>query len=341
MNQKEGMFMKTDYLNEIISTQLYSYQINKIDMEIIDFIEVNHAADEYVIDCCPKCGKIHPPVIKGGITSKGKQMLRCKTCNKRFVVDFGQLTFYSHQEQSKWNDLIIDTKLGCSLKETAAKLNVNEMTVFRMRHKYLRFLEEIENSYILKEQIELDEKYFPRNHKGSKLEDLKSKHRGTPASKRGLSNEQVCLLTGVERFGKAIAHAFNMAKPKSEDILNIEKSIQDKSNVWTDGLTSYEKMIERKHCILKVVKSKKEYDAINHLNNVNSFHSKIEAAYSKYKGVASKYINRYAALFEIQREYADMDKQEYLLLVLKRLKRIHITFFIRQINQEDIFSMAF
>lgn len=151
----------------------------------------------------------------------------------------------------------------------------------------------------------------------------------------------MCLLTGVERFGKAIAHAFNMAKPKSEDILNIEKSIQDKSNVWTDGLTSYEKMIERKHCILKVVKSKKEYDAINHLNNVNSFHSKIEAAYSKYKGVASKYINRYAALFEIQREYADMDKQEYLLLVLKRLKRIHITFFIRQINQEDIFSMAF
>lgn len=31
-------------------------------------------------------------------------MLRCKECGKRFVVDRGQLTFYSYQDQSKWNE---------------------------------------------------------------------------------------------------------------------------------------------------------------------------------------------------------------------------------------------
>lgn len=69
-------------------------------------------------------------------------MFRCLECNKRFVVDHGQLTYYSHQSQYKWNDLIIDTIAGKSLLSTAAKLDVDEKTVFRMRHKFLRFLEE-------------------------------------------------------------------------------------------------------------------------------------------------------------------------------------------------------
>lgn len=51
---------------------------------------------------------------------------------KRFVVDHGQLTFYSHQDQSKWNKLILDTLNGVSLKETAAKINVNERNVFNI-----------------------------------------------------------------------------------------------------------------------------------------------------------------------------------------------------------------
>ena len=48
-------------------------------------------------------------------------MLRCKECGKRFVVDHGQRTFYFHQDQSQWNELIMDTLNGAFLKETAAK----------------------------------------------------------------------------------------------------------------------------------------------------------------------------------------------------------------------------
>lgn len=57
--------------------------------------------------------------------------------SKCFVVDRGQLTFYSHQEQSKWNELILDTLNGVFLKETAVKIKVNERNVFNMRHKLL------------------------------------------------------------------------------------------------------------------------------------------------------------------------------------------------------------
>ncbi len=62
-------------------------------------------------------------------------MLRCKECGKRFVVERGQLTFYSHQDQSKWNELILDTLNGVFLKEIASIINVSERNVFIMRHK--------------------------------------------------------------------------------------------------------------------------------------------------------------------------------------------------------------
>ena len=36
-------------------------------------------------------------------------------------------------------------------------------------------------------EVEMDEKYTPYNHKGTKIDGVESKHRGTPATKRGLS----------------------------------------------------------------------------------------------------------------------------------------------------------
>ena len=44
----------------------------------------------------------------------------------------------------KWNDLIIETQNGNSLLHTAAKIDVHKSTAFRMRHKYLHFIEDIE-----------------------------------------------------------------------------------------------------------------------------------------------------------------------------------------------------
>ena len=125
------------FLTEHATSHLMDYQIQKINRQIQDFIHVNQEIDHYHFDVCPKCGKKHPRLIKAGLANSGKQMLKCKDCGKRFVVDRGQLTFYSHQPADKWNELIIDTLEGNSLQHTVASIDVHEMTVFRMRHKFL------------------------------------------------------------------------------------------------------------------------------------------------------------------------------------------------------------
>lgn len=58
-------------------------------------------------------------------------MLRCKECKKRFVVDRGQLTFYSHHDQSKWNELILDTLNGVLTIETQMTFYLKLKNIYR------------------------------------------------------------------------------------------------------------------------------------------------------------------------------------------------------------------
>lgn len=187
----------------------------------------------------------------------------------------------------------------------------------------------------------MDEKYLQISHKGKKTEGKSPRKRGQAAKKRGLSDEKICIITGLERFGKAVAETWNVAKPTIKDCIEFGRHIEAKSYVWTDGLESYTKMLNDKQCNRTVVKDHTEYDTVNHLNNVNSFHSAIEKQYEKYRGVASQYINRYNALFCMQRETKDMDYQEYLIYVLRKLKKSIHYFFVRQINKDGLFKLEF
>ena len=127
---------------------------------------------------------------------------------------------------------------------------------------------------MLTKEIEVDETYVTHCRKGRKIEGHPGKKRGTPARKRGLSKEKICILTAVQRSGNCIARSFNVAKPRIDDVLQFSRCIEDKSYVWTDGLASYQKVLEEKRCENKILVSYKSYDSVNHLNNVNSFVNK-------------------------------------------------------------------
>lgn len=65
----------------------------------------------------------------------------------------------------------------------------------------------------------MDAKSIPYKHKGTKIDGIEPKHRGTPATKRGLSNQQVCIITAIQRFGHTIARTLNYDKPSSIGLL--------------------------------------------------------------------------------------------------------------------------
>ena len=99
--------------------------------------------------------------------------------------------------------------MGVSLDDTRDRLDlqnirISHTSLFFMRHKIMLALEDLQavSPAMVEEVVEADETYVPESEKGTKFRpDAKRKprKRGTTASKRGLSDEQICICTAVQR----------------------------------------------------------------------------------------------------------------------------------------------
>ena len=61
----------------------------------------------------------------------------------------------------------------------------------------------------------------------------------------------------------------------------------------------YNGVIRRKNGFHKICEDYSDHAAEINLNRINSFHSSIEEFNRRYRGVKSKYVNRYDALFSV------------------------------------------
>ena len=179
-----------------------------------------------------------------------------------------------------------------------------------MRHKILMALQDLleSNPVLLSGFAELDETFVLDCYKGSQVPQTagrEARKHGAKAAKRGISNEYIAICTGIQRDGGAIAATVNRAKPSGEELDEIFRGhIAEDTLVLTDGLRSYNVLETLASCTVVDVK-KEESRGIFNLNTVNSLHSFIKETYNHYRGVATKYINRYNALFSIAFRCAD------------------------------------
>ena len=81
------MTRTSKYLNQDTIAALQSFQIEKIDREITDYLDTNNKMNTYHFEYCPKCGCYHPHLIKSGFANSGKQMLRCKLLITKLIAN--------------------------------------------------------------------------------------------------------------------------------------------------------------------------------------------------------------------------------------------------------------
>lgn len=339
----------TNYLSDETKEQLFDYQINSLERTITDYINQNREARSVVWKVCPKCHTSGNGFGKGGYTrdkngNRKKPMLKCKACNHRFVTDHGQLSFYSHSDASVWNKLIEDTIEEKTLESTAADIDRHPVTVFRMRHKFLASIEPENESVVLTDTTEADEKFIHESHKGLVKAEIDDDRKSViiyqfPRKKTspGLGDDKVCIFTVVQRLGRSYLHTENMGKPSSSDTECLSNHIRNGVFVFTDGCTAYEDMLERKQCPYKPVKSGASSDSLNHLNNANSLHSKIDLWIRCYRNVNTIYINRYNALFSLRHKLAGKDTKEAAMDVICWLRN-RLTYRYQKQQMEDIFD---
>jgi hypothetical protein len=196
--------------------------------------------------------------------------------------------------------VIGDTLEGVSLDKTAADLGFSHATAFNFRHKILSALEtfEAQNPTILQGVCEIDDTYVLDDYKGRKLPGdfwREPRKHGAVAQKPGLSNEYVSVQAGVMRDGYIYSKATNRAIPKVKDVLDLFSGpLSDGALVLCDGAKSFAALTGT--CEVRTI-HQTEKGEFSHINNVNGYHSFIKRRLDTYRGVATKYLNRYNALF--------------------------------------------
>lgn len=320
--------------------QLSEYQLNQISQTAMRFLALNQELADIEPKSCPCCGDQSARFIRKGYL-RGKQRFQCKSCGRKFTYDSKQLTSNSQQPVESWLVVLEDTLSLQSLNSTAEKIGVCHSTAFHMRHKLLVYLEEaVAASAPLEVLIEADETYMPESQKGTKVTQRKPRRHGESSGKRGLSNEQMCVCVATDRDNHVIARCVNRAKPSSEDLVEaLASHIAGESVLLCDGAASYNLLAEKTDCQKVSLVGHESYNKLYHLNTVNSLHSRFKEMMRKLRGVASKYLNRYAALFSVLAMNTNRSVSETADHVRRSLRALHIAVTINSANSLHILAL--
>ena len=148
---------------------------------------------------CPYCKSEH--IIYFGFKN-GKQRFRCKECKRTFITTTNTVMSCSHYGIDVWESMLEHTLKGYSLPFSEKELGLSHQAAFNMRHKLLLAMQDNreENPCILSDVSELDETFVLDCYKGHKLPETvtrPARKHGAKAQKRGISNEYICICTGV------------------------------------------------------------------------------------------------------------------------------------------------
>lgn len=258
--------------------------------EAIEVIE-QHQSEQ---PCCPLCGDKH--VVRNGYADRLQRYL-CRGCGRTFNALTGTPLAHLHQ-RDKWLQQAQALDEALTLSQAQERLNVARTTALRWRHRFLAAPKEV-RAQLLTGVAEADETYFLRSAKGQRAGlARKARKRGSKAKKRGLSAEQVPVLVVRDRSGQTAdfilqvgdsAHAAQKLAPiMARDIIFCTEG--DPVMQATAGKLGVE------HHAVNVAAGRR-VEGPWHVQNVNSYHSRLKGWMRKFKGVSTKYLDSYLGWF--------------------------------------------
>jgi hypothetical protein len=150
--------------------------------------------------------------------------------------------------------------------------------------------------------IESDETYFLESDKGKKnIPHRKSRKRGGKAKKRGISQEQMCVVVANDRNGSIVSKLAGRGRITSTEINDVLGNlINNDALLCTDSATNYKAFAKKAGIIHEVINIRKGVyvkKGVYHIQHVNSYHKRLKAWMERFNGVATRYIDNYLFWF--------------------------------------------
>lgn len=168
----------------------------------------------------------------------GLQRYRCTACGKTFKALMGTpLARLRHK--AKWLDYLqcmLDSK---TIRQAAAANGVHRNTSFRWRQRFLKWAKDDRPTH-LHGITENDETYLLESDKGARKLMRAARKRGGSTSKRGLSDEQVCVLVARDRTGQTLDFVTGKGSVTKAQLLACLPSVLDADILLvSDANTTY------------------------------------------------------------------------------------------------------
>jgi len=250
------------------------------------------------IDCC-YCQSSNCSLFQ-----KGKRdRYVCKDCKRTFRLTSGTPLQGIHlvEKYQLFIPLFLESK---SIRITAAELKISTRTVFDWRHKTLSAL--AENTWLntLSGIVEIDDKQFDLNEKGSRKLTRKPLKRTSDRTNRNKFGQKITALVSHERVSNKtqmlVVQKGRMRKATLQKELH-SKMIRTKTVICSDMHRSFTAWAEENQIPLVALKaSAKQFKKdIYHLQNINNNNQQFKKWFAKFYGVASKYLNNYLNWFNL------------------------------------------
>lgn len=255
---------------------------------------------------CPRCGSVS--IVRKGHNPDGSQRWRCKDCRRTFSQTRDTLIGRSKLPAAKWM-MYVECFVDClPLRECSSRCKVSLRTAWLMRRRLLKCLERFLPKFMAGAgvSVQLDETYlresFKGNHKRGKFRlPRPARHRGGSLRKRGLSKEQICVMTGVADSGTAFAALSGRGIiSKRRALESLAGRIGKGALVMADEAAAYPGAMEVLGAAFEQV------DAKSHrINRVNTLHSNLDGFLAGFKGVSTKHLQSYLTWFLWRRSFRD------------------------------------
>ena len=270
------------------------------------------AGSTYEVECCPLCGSV--AIVKKGKSRNGEQRYLCRDCGRTFGMGGGRILGRSRLPRETWMAYAECFVLMLPLRECARRCHVCLKTAYTMRHRLIECLSAYSPAFTVGRGCgcELDETYFPEsfkgNHaKGSFVMPRPSRRRGRQVHRRGLSREQICVMTGVNDSNETFFEVSGRGVLSRERAMDVLRGrIEAGSVVATDRARAYVGALAELG-----VAAHAAYDSRDRsggtINRINAVHSLLSTFMEPFRGVSTKHLGAYLAWFRWCRTFMATD----------------------------------
>ncbi|SHK25023.1 Transposase [Hathewaya proteolytica DSM 3090] len=315
--------METVASNKIINYILNSYNTNNKNF-ITKFFAIIHGDKS---ECsCPHCGSTKS--VKNG-KNKNTQRFLCKNCGKSYIRNTNTVLYHSKKSTELWNKFVLCLIERKSLHKSAKELNINVKTAFFWRHKLLNALKASMFTVPLEGTMEMSHTYMLRSYKGNHSHEnftlpRPSKQRGPRWTQGNVfynepDSEKISILGTIDNTNNFLIDTALKKTVTPDDLITLfNNALKPGSTLITDYNYKYKYLAKKfnlEHISLSRGTHKGEKYNVDYadklLKNMLEF-------FEPYKGIATKYLTNYIALFKYVKLFVQQTQQ-----LLKNSTTVH------------------